>query len=86
MSCAIATSVPSTTTNVMNVAAPPSSAFVVRRAGYSWDMPGLEEVTACNVTSTTAEGMMLNNCDLMGGASGAPTSPTAAAARRRSWA
>lgn len=68
----LATSVPSTTTNVMNVAAPPSSAFVVRRAGYSWDMPGLEEVTACNVTSTTAEGMMLNNCDLMGGASGGP--------------
>lgn len=67
----LATAVPATTTSVMNVVAPPST-FTVRRAGYSGDLSGLEEVTSCSVTRTTPEGMMLNDCDLLGGASGGP--------------
>lgn len=68
----LATPVPASVTAVMNVTDPASRAFTVRRAGYSWDMPGLEEVTSCSVTSTTAQGVLLNDCDLMGGASGGP--------------
>ncbi len=68
----LATPVPASVTAVMNVTEPATSAFTVRRAGYSWDMAGLEEVTACSVTRTTAQGVLLNNCDLMGGASGGP--------------
>lgn len=68
----LATPVPASATAVMNVTDPASSAFTVRRAGYSWDLDQLEEVTSCSVTSTTAQGVMLNNCDLLGGASGGP--------------